>query len=93
MLTALEARQLAGPTLEEKIEALLEAIRVAATAKKRSIKTGWQHKQDDDLWIDGGYNNSPDWKTAKKVLEDLGYKVTFIYNANQFVDMYTLVEW
>lgn len=92
-LTASEARRIAGRSLDEKIDAILEAIRRAANEKKRVLATGWDHKEDEDLWIQGGYGRTDDWKTAVEILEDLGYKVTFFYEECQFVNMYTKVEW
>lgn len=91
--TAAQARHLAGPTLEEKIAILLESIKSQAANKHRSIRTGYEHAEDRDLWIDGGYRGTADWKEAKKILEKLGYKVSFFYEERQFVDMYTLIEW
>ena len=93
MLTAKEARELSGKTVEEKVESLLESIREKAKTGARKIATGYSHKEDADLWISGGYSKTDDWKRAKGILEGLGYKVTFFYEERQFVDMYTLVEW
>lgn len=93
-ITAKEARQLAGPTLEEKLDSLYESIRVVAIDKKRSLRTGYDHKDDEELWIQGGYSQTADWKAAKKALEEEGFKVTFYYNELSIaVDMYTLIEW
>lgn len=92
-LTAQQAKELAGETVEEKVDKLLIAVEKAAKAKKRKLRTGWDYQPDKDLWIDGGYSTTKEWKEAKKILEDLGYEVTFYYNECQFVDMYTLIEW
>lgn len=91
--TAAMARRDAGPNLDEKIDSLLESIKARAEKGHREIKTGWHHKADDDLWINGGYENTEEWIKAKKALEKLGYTVKFYYNCGQFVDMYTLVKW
>ena len=94
MIDAKEARKIAGPTLDEKIESLGTTIEILAGAKKRKCRTGWDHKEDKDLWINGGYGQTDEWKLAKKKLESLGYKVSFYYSeGSQFVDMYTVVEW
>lgn len=93
MLTAEQARQIAGKIVQEKVESLLKAIEEAANAKKRRLRTGWDYKEDRDLWIDGGYNATKDWQEAVKILEGLGYKVKFYYKESQFVDMYILIEW
>ncbi len=99
LLTADDARRLAGVTaaprdLEEKVRALLKTIRDQALAKQRSLKTGYQHAQDPDLWITGGMNGTDDWKQAKQQLEQLGFTVTFFYrDGAQFTDMYTYITW
>lgn len=93
MITAKEARELAGKTVKEKVEALCLAIEQAARSKGRQLRTGWEYKDDKDLWIDGGYSRTKEWEEAKNILEGLGYKVTFYYKETQFVDMYTLIEW
>lgn len=96
MFTAKQAKELAGPSLEEKVECLLESIKRVASPplKQRELRCGWEHKDHPSLWINGGYGRDADWHKAKKMLEDLGYKVSFYYNDGLFaVDMYTLVEW
>lgn len=94
MITATEARQLAGETVEEKVEKLSSAIEKSAKENRRRLRTGWDYEDNRDLWITGGYEVSEEWKKAKKILESYGYKVSFHYNdSGQFVDMYTLIEW
>ena len=94
LITAAEARKMAGPSLDEKIESLCETIKSLAKNKKRSCRTGYDHKEDDDLWIYGGYNKSDEWIQAKEKLEKLGFKVSFYYQVHSIaVDMYTLIEW
>ena len=94
LLTAEEARKLAGPSLEEKVESLIETIKTLAKQKKRSCRTGYDHKEDEDMWIYGGYDGTEEWQNAKKILKGLGYKVTFYYKVHSVaVDMYTLIEW
>lgn len=86
-LTAAEARKLAGPTVTERVDEVLELVRKTAGAKGRTLSL------HDDFWVHEGYSQSDKWKEAVKQLEDLGYKVTFFYEERQFVDMYTIVEW
>ena len=93
MINAAEARKMAGPTLDEKIDALGETIKKQASKGHRQCKTGWTHQEDLSLWIDGGYDQSKDWKQAKQILEALGFQVSFFYEEKQFVNMYTLIEW
>jgi hypothetical protein len=92
-LTAEEARKLSGKTLDEKVDGLLAAIAEAAKQHKRQLRTGWDYGADEELWIQHGYSKTEDWKTARKILVDLGYTVEFYYEESQFVDMYTLIKW
>lgn len=97
MITAKEARELAGPTLEEQLDEQLEyaydRIRSAAEKKYRVIRL------HNEFWRCGDYNQTDLYKKAVKELEKLGYTVKFHYEARhaglvrQFVDMYTIVEW
>jgi spore germination cell wall hydrolase CwlJ-like protein len=87
MITAKEARELAGPNIEELVAETFEAIREAATKGKRRLPL------DGQFWTYGGYNKTPEWLAAKKLLEDQGFVVTFYYNEVQFVQMYTVVKW
>lgn len=86
-ITAQEARELAGPTVQERVDAVYPLIREAATKGKRDIMLR------DKFWADGGYSASKDWQQAVMILEGDGYKVGFYYNESQFVDMATTVEW
>jgi hypothetical protein len=92
-LTAAEARKLAGPTVQERVDDILVAIEKLAKQGKRQLRTGWDYDKDRELWIDGGYSNTPEWREAIKILSELGYKAQFYYNCGQFVDMYTLIKW
>jgi uncharacterized protein HemY len=96
MLTAAQARELAGPSLEEKVESLLKTVERLAKEKKRKLRCAYDHKEDDQLWVHGGYaaKRGGEWYKAKEMLEGLGYKVSFFYSDGSFaVDMYTVVEW
>ena len=86
-ITAAEARKLAGPTVEERVEFIMPLIETAAKDKKRSLAL------HDEFWVHGGYQGTADYKEAVRQLEALGYKVRFFYEERQFVDMYTIVEW
>lgn len=94
LFSAADAKKLAGKTLDEKIEDVLEAIKNFATAKHRKIRVGaYDYAADEDLWIHGGYSHTKEWNDACNKLTELGYKVRFVYEERQFVDMYTLIEW
>ena len=86
-ITAQEARELAGPTVQEYVDEVYPKIREAATAKKREVLLR------DSFWANGGYSKSAEWKQACMILEGEGYIVTFFYAEYQFVDMGTKVEW
>lgn len=86
-ITAKEARELAGPTVEEHVEAAFEEIRKAATEKKRRVAL------HGPFWTNGGYGRTNDYKEACKLLEKEGFEVEFYYEEKQFVDMYTVVKW
>jgi len=85
-ITAQEARELAGPTVEERVAAVYPLIREAAEKKQRHVAL-------HDWWEREGYAGSKDYKQACMILEGDGYKVKFFYEERQFVNMYTLVEW
>ncbi len=85
-ITAQEARELAGPTVQERVDGVFELIREAATKKFRRINL------TDKFW-EGGYDKSPEWLEAKALLEKEGFTVEFFYEERQFVNMYTIVKW
>lgn len=85
-ITAHEARELAGPTVEERVAAVYPLIREAAEKKQRRVAL-------HDWWANEGYAKSKDYKQACMILEGEGYTVRFFYEERQFVDMYTIVEW
>lgn len=91
MLKASEARKLAGIGDEEEAKALvysalLDIERLAKGGKRQAFfKT--------EPWVQGVYKGEPTVKLAYKILEELGYTVTFFYEERQFVDMYTIIEW
>ena len=92
VITAKEARELAGPTDAERAERALETafreIRFAAAERKqRSI-----HFRDD-FWARGGYDNTKSYKLAVERLEELGFDVKFFYEADQLVDMGVVISW
>jgi len=91
MITAKEARELAGPTLEEKVSEQLEfanrEIKNAAEFKRRSVQL------HSEFWTHGGYRMSEEYEAAVEKLKELGFEVEFFYEERQFVNMYTIVKW
>lgn len=86
-ITAKEARKLAGPSIQDHVDAVYPLIRKAAENKQRSVRL------HDNFWVNEGYTGTTSYKEACKILEGDGYKVRFFYEERQFVDMYTIVEW
>lgn len=86
-ITAAEARNLSGPTIEERVDVVHQMIREAAMQKQRQVVLR------DDFWTHGGYTPTAEYKEAVKILEADGYEVKFFYEERQFVDMYTVVKW
>jgi hypothetical protein len=85
-ITAAEARKLAGPTVQERVDEVYPLIREAAEKGKRWINL-------HDWWADEGFRGSVEYKQACMILEGDGYIVKFFYEERQFVAMYTTVEW
>ena len=86
-ITAQEARELAGPTVSERVEEVYPKIREAAEKKRRRVAL------HEDFWVNGGYRGTKEWKEACELLRKDGFIVKFFYEERQFVDMYTVVEW
>lgn len=85
-ITAKDARGLAGPTVEERVDDVLGKIKTEAKSGKRKLALhGW--------WANEGYKSSKDYKFAVSLLEERGFKVDFHYEERQFVDMYTVISW
>ena len=95
MLTALEARQIAGETVEEKVASLLDSVKIAAEQKKRSLDTKYVHKLDSDLWNAVGDNDMKmDQQRAYDILTKLGYDVYMAHMEYDFSNEdYTVVSW
>lgn len=97
MLSAKQAAQLAEaamPNVDAEILRLSDTIEDLAAQGKRECRTGYDHKEDLDIWINGGYNEDRKWKAATQKLKQLGYTVKFYYaDGKQFTDMYTVISW
>lgn len=85
--TAADARVLAGPSVEDHVDDALVLIKSAAEKKQRTTSL------TSSFWVNDGYGRTEKYKKACKQLEELGFKVDFFYQENQFVTMYTVVEW
>ena len=87
LITAREARKLAGPSVHEVLQAASEDIRKAAKAGNRQVNLF------GDVWVRGAHDNTQRYKDARRKLEELGFTVEFYYDTRQFVNMYTIVKW
>lgn len=92
-LTAKEARELSGKTPEEHVDDVCDMIRAKCNNKQLPPTNRRSLRLDNPFWVDGGYSKTKEWQEGVKLLQGLGYEVSFEYNAGQFVDMYTLVKW
>lgn len=92
--TAEEARKLAGKPVDQKIKDLLKTVEQIASNGGHICRCSYNHKIDNDLWVDSGYIKTEDWKEACIKLRNLGFTVDFYYADDSFaVDMYTVVKW
>lgn len=76
-ITAAEARELAGPTPQERVDAVYPQIREAAGKGRRSIRIG------GDFWAHEGYGGTAAYKEAVRLLEADGYTVEFYYDGTE----------
>lgn len=67
-ITAQEARILAGPTAQDKVNEVYPLIRAAATEHKHSVNL------TDNFWVHGGYSESDTWKQLRRFLKPMGLK-------------------
>jgi len=90
MITAKEARDLAGPTWQEYLQFIEARIKEAAKNKKREVLirenpyASWLYKESD-------LSDEP--KKAVKELRALGFEVSLYYQENQFVDIALWIKW
>lgn len=87
MISAKEARALAGPSSKDILDNVFEQIDKAAKSKKFNITLR------DDIWSHGGYNNTPLYKECVDQLEQLGYTVKYFFDCGQFVDAGVTISW
>ena len=90
MITAEQARLLAGPSAEEYLELISKRIEKAASEKQREVII-----RDNPYaeWLYSEQNMAP---VARKVIDELranGFQVKLYYNELQFVDMGLWISW
>lgn len=91
LITAKEAKELSGPSIEEHIERLSNWIRDAALKKQQSIIV---RAQPYERWLYSGWPKS-DTVEGRVLLQlkNAGYTVEFHYKEMQFVDMGLKISW
>lgn len=90
IITAQEAREMAGPTPEERLESISNMIRKAAADRKRSIILRDAPYRD---WL---YVLKPVTEEDNKVIEALkekGFTLSLHYKETQFVDYGLIISW
>jgi hypothetical protein len=87
MITAKEAQQLAGPTVQELCEFFDPYIREAATAKKRSV-TVYHGQLENEA-----YGNTGIWKQFVEAMKGYGFDAELFYYDGQLVDMRITIKW
>lgn len=78
-ITAAEARALAGPTIDERVDDACERIEGAARARRRSIKL------QGNWWGAEGADNSSAYIAASGALIALGFAVMVTPGSDPFV--------
>lgn len=90
MITANEARQMAGPTALDYLKFIDSEIREAAQNKKREV---FIRSNPYASWL---YSPDKLEEEPKKVIKELkayGYEVELYYRESQFVDMALWIKW
>jgi hypothetical protein len=94
MITAKEAKSLAGPTAQEYVEALDPLIRAAARRNEYSLVVATvvsigDKEKCDNFWC--GADDVKKYEHAKKILTNLGYYVRTVERQDNLG--YTLIGW
>ena len=94
MITAKEAKSLAGPTAQEYVEALDPLIRAAAGRSEYSLVMATigdlaDKEKYDNFWC--GSDDVSKYEHAKKILTKLGYQVRTVERQDQLG--YTVIGW
>lgn len=87
MITAQEARQLAGPTIQEMCEFFDSHIRTAAEKGCREVTVYHGHLEDE------AYGNTAVWKRFVAAMAELGFGAKLYYYEGQFVDTKITIYW
>ena len=87
MITAKEAKELSGPTIEEIAEFFDKPIRKAAAAKERSI-TVYHGQLEYEA-----FSNTKRWKEFVTYMTKLGFVAELYSDEGQLLGMRTTIKW
>lgn len=87
MITAAEARALAGVDIDTLVSEASEQIKEAAKGGHRLLILR------DGFWGNEAYQPTRQWRRVAGKLEGLGFKVTTFFRDGQFADVGTKIEW
>jgi hypothetical protein len=91
MITAQQARELAGPSVDEYLEHISSLIEKEAKEKRHELII---RSEPYGSWLYPSYEKAP--KVAKDVINKLnsnGFQVSLYYQELQFVDMGLWIKW
>jgi alkylation response protein AidB-like acyl-CoA dehydrogenase len=87
MITAQEAVEIAGATIQEMAEFFDKPIREAAAKKERSV-TVYHGQLEKEA-----YGRTKRWEEFVAYMAKLGFVADFYYYEGQFVDMRITIKW
>jgi len=87
MITAKEAKELSGPSIEEMAEFFDKFIRQAAEAKERRVTVYHGILENE------AYGQTKRWKEFVAYMAKLGFVAELYYDEGQFVDMRITIKW
>ena len=87
MITAKEAIEISGPTIEEMAEFFDKPIREAAAKKERSV-TVYHGVLENEA-----YGRTKRWQEFVTYMNKLGFVAELYYHEGQFVDMRITIKW
>jgi len=87
MISAKEARQISGPTIEEMCEFFDPHIRAAAEQKEKSVTVFHGQLENE------AYSNTTIWKKFVEEMKKHGFDASLYYYEGQFVVMRITIHW
>lgn len=90
MITAKEAKQISGPTMEDYLSEIEPKIKAAASSGGREVLI---RSEPYARWLYSESSLSGESKKAVDKLRELGYELSLYYKESQFVDMGLIIKW